>query len=179
MPLILILLLSLSTIVQPARAEDQAAPAGTVRSSPTETKELLEGLSVLDAPPNWHYDKTGKRNPFQPPPELANIEVVPTAQAIVVTKPKRTKEYLESFQLDSLKLVATVFRIEGHGPVAMVEDPMGVGHMVQPGQYLGTNEGRIKTITDGTVVIEEQQPDQGGAVPTRTVTLRLPSEVKK
>ncbi|MBF0139582.1 MAG: pilus assembly protein PilP [Magnetococcales bacterium] len=140
---------------------------------------LAEENIALDATVSWSYKKTDKRNPFQPPPELAAAMEATRAGPAPEEKPKRVKEFLESFQIDSLKLVATVFRIEGHVPVAMVEDPMGVGHLVQPGQYLGTNEGRIIEINDGTVIVEERLPDPNAPKPTRTVTLKLPSEVKK
>ncbi len=139
---------------------------------------LAEENIALDETVSWSYKKTDKRNPFLPPPELAAMETTRAGPA-QEEKPKRVKEFLESFQIDSLKLVATVFRIEGHVPVAMVEDPMGVGHLVQPGQYLGTNEGRIIEINDGTVIVEERLPDPNAPKPTRTVTLKLPSEVKK
>lgn len=157
MPIVLILLAVLLAIAEPVLAE--------------------EGIA-LDDTVTWSYNKTGKRNPFQPPPELAAMETT-RAGPVAEEKPKRVKEFLESFQIDSLKLVATVFRIEGHVPVAMVEDPMGVGHLVQPGHYLGTNEGRIIDISDGAVTVEERMPDPNAPTPTRIVTLKLPSEVKK
>ncbi len=129
-------------------------------------------------PPPWTYQ--GQKDPFQPPPELivSGDDAAGGAGAVAVPeKPKRSKEFLESFQLDSLKLVATIFRIEGQPPVAMVEDPMGVGHLVQAGQYLGVNEGRIKEIQDGVLIIEEQVLEKNAPKPTRTVTLKLSKEV--
>lgn len=154
-----VLLLSLLFIASPARAVNDQGEAGVSE---------------------WSYRQAGKRDPFQVPPDLvAATESSDSEGSAKGKRPKREKkEYLESFQLDSLKLVATVFQIEGQSPVAMVEDPMGVGHVVKAGQYLGVNEGLIKEIHDGVVVIEEQVPDKNSPQPTRTITLKLPKEVK-
>ncbi|MEO5327730.1 MAG: pilus assembly protein PilP [Magnetococcus sp. THC-1_WYH] len=131
---------------------------------------------AIEEMPAWRYNPVGERDPFQIPPELlASVEG--SGHATEASKPRRIKEFLESFQLDSLKLVATVYQVDGQPPVAMVEDPAGVGHVVRPGQYLGANEGRIMQIMDGAIIIEEQVPDKKAKIPTRSVTLKLPREV--
>ncbi|HAT49743.1 MAG: pilus assembly protein PilP [Nitrospirae bacterium] len=154
-----LILLTLLSVLRSAMAED-----------------ILDMDKMIEEIPVWRYDPADKRNPFQIPPEL-RASVESSGEPTKESKPMRVREFLESFQLDSLKLVATVYQVDGQPPVAMVEDPMGVGHVVRPGQYLGANEGRIMEIVDGAIVIEERVPDKKAKIPTRSVTLKLPKEV--
>ena len=119
----------------------------------------------------YFYNAEGKRDPFQLPAGMVVQQDDDESGKDVVVKPERVKEYLEKFQLDSLKLVAIIFHIEGQSSAVMMEDPEGKGHLVRIGQYVGVNEGRITNIEDGTVLIVEPIPSQTGK--TRTITLRL------
>ncbi len=144
---------------------------------------LLSGtdaLAEMAAPPeikmtgadSFVYRAQGKRDPFQPP-----VAAVPDESANPrPQKNRREKEFLESFQLDSLKLVAILFDAEAQGwapsnrdLVAMVEDPDGIGHIIRVGSYMGVNEGRVVRIRDGEVVIEEPATKPNDS--TRTTTL--------
>jgi type IV pilus assembly protein PilP len=117
------------------------------------------------------YNSKGKRNPFQIPKGigLRPGEVIPLANGEI--KPVRIPEYLEQFQLDSLKLVAILFHVEGQQSAAMVRDPEGKGHLIYVGQYIGVNEGQISQISDGEVTIIEPTPALINKA--RTITLRL------
>jgi type IV pilus assembly protein PilP len=128
-------------------------------------------LSAEDASP-YIYKAKGKRDPFQIPQGMAgqqgeNGSLLGGGEV----KPVREPEYLERFQLDSLKLVAILFHIEGQRSAAMVQDPEGQGHLVRVGQYVGVNEGKITNINDGEVTIAEPLSDKKKTV--RTITLRL------
>ncbi len=116
------------------------------------------------------YSVEGKRDPFQIPPGMVGRQGGDDAET-EEAKPVRIQEYLERFQLDSLKLVAILFHIEGQESAAMVQDPEGQGHLVRIGNYLGVNEGRITNITDGEVTIVEPSPEEKGKV--RTINLQL------
>lgn len=67
--------------------------------------------------------------------------------------PNRRKEYLESFPLDSLRMVGTL-EIEGRN-YALVRDADGLVHQVRPGQYLGQNYGRITDISEAAIEVRE------------------------
>lgn len=67
--------------------------------------------------------------------------------------PNRRKEYLESFPLDSLSMVGTL-EIQGRF-FALVRDADGLVHQVQPGQYLGQNDGRVVAISDAAIEVRE------------------------
>ncbi|MBF8271021.1 MAG: hypothetical protein HW380_126 [Magnetococcales bacterium] len=153
-----------------AKEDSKQNAAATKSAIATEDKKT-------DNAPPWSYSQIGKKNPFQVPPGLSDGEEPGETTSGKQIQTKRIKEFLESFQLDSLKLVATIFQIEDQPPVAMVEDPMGVGHVVQSGRFLGANEGRIKEIQDGRIIIEERVSDKNAPQPTRIVTLKLSKEV--
>ncbi|MBF0193904.1 MAG: pilus assembly protein PilP [Magnetococcales bacterium] len=117
------------------------------------------------------YKAEGKRNPFQIPMGIGMRPDEASTTASGELKPVRIPEYLEQFQLDSLKLVAILFHIEGQQSAAMVRDPEGKGHLIYVGQYIGVNEGQITQISDGEVTIVEPTPALTNKV--RTITLRL------
>ncbi|MBF0379672.1 MAG: pilus assembly protein PilP [Magnetococcales bacterium] len=128
-----------------------------------------------DAP--YIYNAEGKRNPFQVPKGIGLRPEERVPKKGEIAKPVRIREYLEQFQLDSLKLVAILFHIEGQQAAAMVRDPEGKGHMIHVGQYIGVNEGRISDISDGTVTIVEPTPAL--IKKERTITLRLHKKDEK
>lgn len=83
----------------------------------------------------------------------------------------REREPLESYDLDSLKLVA-IFSMGGER-VAMVEDTANKGYVIHRGNYLGKNNGKIEKITGDTVFLVEQVLDPAGDIIDRQVTLTL------
>lgn len=73
----------------------------------------------------------------------------------------RPREPLESFPLDSLSMAGILER-DGER-WALIQDPDGVIHRVQEGNYLGQNYGEIRTITEQRVELVELVPaEQGG-----------------
>ncbi|MBF0358359.1 MAG: pilus assembly protein PilP [Magnetococcales bacterium] len=129
------------------------------------------GLAEEKKPAPFIYDPKGKRDPFKVPLGVGLKEDSEALAEFGELKPVRVPDYLERFQLDSLKLVAILFQIEGQSSAAMFRDPEGKGHMVRIGQYIGVNEGQINQINDGEVVIVE--PVSGQSKKSRTITLRL------
>jgi Tfp pilus assembly protein PilP len=127
-------------------------------------------LSAQEPPP-YIYQAEGKRDPFQVPHGMVSQQESGVLKDSGEYIPVRVKEYLEKFQLDSLKLVAILFQIEGQKSAAMVQDPEGRGHLVRVGRYIGVNEGRISRISDGEITIVEPTLQQKNKF--RTITLRL------
>ncbi|MBF0400856.1 MAG: pilus assembly protein PilP [Magnetococcales bacterium] len=150
-----------------------------------------KGMPSGDGRPSdpFVYHAENKRNPFQPPTAwLARFFPDQSAASGLTDLPqrreRREKELLESFQMDSLKLVAILFMgksetdpnastTELGEPVAMVEDPEGVGHVVRVGSYMGVNEGRVARIAVDELLVEEPAPRQGDPAAVRTITLQL------
>lgn len=66
----------------------------------------------------------------------------------------REKEYLEEFPLESLKMVGTV--IKDGKFYAMISDQNRVISYISSGNYVGQNYGKVNSITEGEVLLEER-----------------------
>jgi type IV pilus assembly protein PilP len=81
---------------------------------------------------------------------------------------------LERYELGQLKLVGVIWDVKE--PNAMVEDAAGLGYRVKVGTPIGSNEGKVKTILQDGIVVEEFQVDLYGAKNKREVKIRLSPE---
>lgn len=66
----------------------------------------------------------------------------------------REKEYLEEFNLEALKMVGTVVK-DGQF-YAMVADQNKVISYISVGNYVGQNHGKVTSVTEGEVLLEER-----------------------
>ncbi len=83
----------------------------------------------------------------------------------------RPKQALEEFPLESLKMVGYVYKSKvGH---AVVRAPDKKLYQVKVGNYIGTNFGLIKKLTDTEIVIKEVVQDSTGDWAERTSSLQL------
>ena len=116
-------------------------------------------------------DFSNMRDPFE---SYLTIVAARNKSALVkqaVRKSNRTPEFLEDFDLSSLKLVA-IFSMGGER-VAMVEDTLGKGYIVRRGNYMGRNNGHIEKLTDDTIFLVEQAVNPAGDITDRQVTLTM------
>ena len=95
-------------------------------------------------------------------------EILAARRANMASRPH---EELENFDLSTLQLVAVMRMGKRH--VAMVQDSTGKGYMVQVGNYMGKNNGRVEKITDDTVILVEQVVNPAGDIANHKVTLTL------
>lgn len=114
------------------------------------------------APPR--YSSAGKRDPFRP------LSLKPK----VAARARENLSPLERYEIGQLKLVAVVWDIKE--PKAMVEDAAGLGYIVKIGTLVGPNEGKVKAIKPGEVVIEESFVDFYGAKKSQEISMKLPVE---
>jgi len=110
------------------------------------------------------FSAAGLRDPFRP---LA-------LKARTTSRPRENLSPLEKYELGQLKLVAVIWDVKD--PRAMVEDSVGLGYSVKVGTPIGPNEGKVKAINPGEIVIVEIFTDFFGARKTREVTMNLPAE---
>ncbi|MHB1845274.1 MAG: pilus assembly protein PilP [Deltaproteobacteria bacterium] len=118
--------------------------------------------AVAQAPtePEFVYSPIGKRDPFRSP--LDDLIVAHTSEGHCP---------LCRWSLDQLKLVAVV---TGTGsPMAMVEDPNGVGHLVRQGTAMGRLGGRVSVIQRDQMVVTEKTHDPFGKVVQSRTTLQI------
>jgi type IV pilus assembly protein PilP len=141
-------------------AEKRARPGGIIAPIPT--------FKAYEA---FAYSATALRSPFDRPIEVREIAQL---QAIAAIKPdeNRTKEFLEQFTFDSLRMVGTLERDNGHW--SLIKDPDGGVHRVKKGNYLGRAHGKIVDMTDTYIsvveIVSDGTPD-GWVERPRTIKL--------
>ena len=85
--------------------------------------------------------------------------------------PERSREYLESFPLDTLGMVGTLDI--GDTTYGLVQTADGLIHRVVPGNYLGQNDGRITGITESEINLTEIISDGIGGYIERDAAIGL------
>jgi len=111
------------------------------------------------------YSAANLRSPFQPQgPNSANGQNLRPSS-------RRSREFLEGFSLDTLKMVGT-FKV-GSNFYGLVQSKDGLVHKVQPGNYLGQNDGKVTEITGGRISLVEIIPDGLGGYIERPASLAL------
>ena len=112
-------------------------------------------------------DAEGLRSPFVPDtPEARGGTVGGTRP-----DPDRSREYLESFSLDTLSMVGTLYI--GDTMYGLVQTSDGLIHRVVPGNYLGQNDGRITDISESEIALVEIISDGIGGYIERDAAVGL------
>jgi type IV pilus assembly protein PilP len=127
----------------------------------------IEPLPQIKPYETFQYAANQARSPFAPDtPQVS--EQAPTGPSPVKN---RNKEYLEQFPLDTLSMVGTLQR-EGK-TFGLLQTTDGLVHRVLPGNYVGQNEGRIVTVGDAAIEVEELVSNGIGSFFKRTAAIGL------
>ena len=118
------------------------------------------------------YSATELRDPFTPNVEIE--EANNGANNGLRPDSVRRKQALEDFPLDTLSMVGTLEQL--NEVWALIRDPKDTVHRVQPGQYLGQNEGKITSISETDVKLTEIVPDGLGGYIERDASLTIGNE---
>jgi type IV pilus assembly protein PilP len=106
------------------------------------------------------------RSPFMPSAPGAGAGL-----AGVRPDQKRSREFLEQFSLDTLKMVGTL-RLGG-SMFGLVQTKDGLVHRVAVGEHLGQAEGKIMEISPSKISLMEIVPDSLGGYMERPAALAL------
>lgn len=138
--------------------EVKARPGGRIDPLPEITP--YEGFAYL-------ADTEGVRSPFVPDsPQIAQA-----AGGGVRPDTDRSREFLEQFPLDSLRMVGTLDL--GGTNYGLIQDSEGLIHRVVPGNYIGQNDGRIVGITESEIEVVEIISDGIGGYLERQAAVGL------
>ena len=123
----------------------------------------VEELVVEEEPvDDYSYVSIGKRDPFRS--FIASEVVVPTGGQVGP---------LQIHEIDQYELRGVIWNIGE--PRAMVEDPEGVGHVVELGTLIGKNWGKVTQIKPNALIITEEYRDPiENELIINEVTMRLP-----
>jgi type IV pilus assembly protein PilP len=133
----------------PGRGVNAPGPAAAAPAPPATTAQ--------DAA----YDPTGRRDPFRPP----------RVNQLLVGGSERTP--LQRYELGQLRLVAVIY--DTGDPRAVVEDEGGLGYIIKVGTKIGVNDGVVRGIERGRVLVEEESVDFFGERRSAEVVLEMAS----
>ena len=138
--------------------EIKARPGGRIDPLPEIT--LYEVFTYV-------ADAQGLRSPFVPDMPQATGSGAGGARP----DPDRSREYLESFPLDTLGMVGTLYI--GETMYGLVQTADGLIHRVVPGNYMGQNDGRITDISESDITLVEIISDGIGGYIERDAAVGL------
>ncbi len=121
--------------------EVKRRPAGTIEPLPT-----------FRPYESFIYSAAAMRSPFDRPVDVA-ARIVGRTGADIKPDFNREKEYLEGFDLGSLRMVGT---LEKGGTLwALISESSGIVHPVREGNYLGKNHGKIVSTSETQIELLE------------------------
>ena len=106
------------------------------------------------------YDPIGRRDPFR---SFILDRLREDDEAI--------KGPLEEYDLSQLEVAGMVWR--GAKRRALVIDPSGQGYVVEEGDKIGKNDGRVLEIGDSTMRVREEYVDFHGEKTTKEIDMRI------
>jgi type IV pilus assembly protein PilP len=147
-------------------------PAASARPTPAKPAASAAAASKeapVESAVNYAYNPVGKRDPFRSPLEEL-------ARTNTSTQVSSCNEPLCAWDLDQLKLVAVV--TGDANPIAMVEDPLGRGHIVRRNARMGRQGGRVTQILRDSLTVTEYIPSEGKVIPN-PVSIQLKPDTRR
>jgi type IV pilus assembly protein PilP len=126
----------------------------------------VEPLPEIKPYETFVYSAADLRSPFLPSSPGSGAGL-----AGVRPDSKRSREFLEQYSLDTLKMVGTL-KLGGQ-MYGLVETKDGLVHRVTTGNHMGQAEGRITEITPSKISLIEIVPDSLGGYMERQAALGL------
>lgn len=150
--------------------EDLRAYIAEVKARPPGPLPPLPELRQVEP---FLYVPGERRDPFQP--QEAVVEA-PVAQPSGGPMPdfNRRKEELESYSLDTLRMVGTLEQDDDVWGLVQTTD--GTIHRVRKGNYMGLNHGRIVRIGEEKIELSELLQDGAGGYVENAAALGLGEE---
>jgi type IV pilus assembly protein PilP len=139
--------------VRPSRPAAER-PAAEEEAAPAEEEETER----------YSYNSIGKRDPFR-----SFI-----AKELVVGSVEGPLGPLQKHEIDMYRLRGIVWNVQA--PRALVEDPDGIGHVVDLGTLIGKNWGKVTQIKPEEIIITEEYRDPiENELIINEITMRLPT----
>lgn len=168
-PLSKIIILMLSSTLMSACSKDTTDLEEFIEQTRAKHLGSVQPLPQFKPYQNFIYSASDLRDPFEPAFEA---EAEESAEASSLRPNiERIKEPLESFPLDTLRMVGI---LEQRDQIwGLIKDPQNLVHRVQVGNYAGQNEGQIVTVTENQIEFIEIVPDGLGGYIERNASLGL------
>lgn len=140
-----------------------------VKQLKSEKSKGIEKLPSFSKIEPYQYSAQHLRSPF----DSSELPVQKTKPKSTVPQSElgRTREALEAFPLDSLKMVGTLQR--GGKIWALIKDPHGLVYRVNVGNHMGLNYGKIEKIEEKAIEVREWITDSNGEYQQRNIQIHL------
>lgn len=116
------------------------------------------------------YGAANMRSPFEPP-QVVKPLAPGHARSDVKPDPNRVKQFLEQFNMAQLRMVGTLS--QGSTIYGLIQDSNDGVHRVRPGDYMGTDHGRILAINENEIEMIEIVADGAGGWVERSRTVSI------
>lgn len=130
----------------------------------------VEALPEIKPYESFTYRAFNLRSPFVAP-VIQDLPKKFANDGGVHPDSNRRKEALESYPLDSLRMVGTIEKDNKRW--ALVVDPNGTVYRLTKGNYVGQNHGRIDGISNDKMTLTEIVPDPNGGWRERPASMAL------
>lgn len=138
-------------------ASTPSAPVGPKAAA--KKKDALD--EKIEQDERYSYNPIGKRDPFR---SFLNFEGV--------DGPGPGTLPTQKFEIDQYTLAGIIWGVDR--PRALVEDPDGMGHVLEIGTYIGKNWGKVTQVTSGEVIVTEEYQTLDGELVVNNISLTLP-----
>lgn len=148
---------------------DLTSYVAEVKAKPKRTIPPLPEIKVVEP---YIFKPDGLRDPFKPMERMedSDDEIVTVGGGIRPDK-TRHREELESYSLDTLRMVGTFSMKSDLWGLVVAGD--GTIHRIQIGNYMGKNYGKIIRIVDDRIELMEIVPDKPGMWREQQASLAL------
>ena len=133
-------------------------------------KGEIEPLPEIKQVETYDYAGADGRNPFAPLKQSEETIANLSANGLA-PDPTRRKEELESYSLDSLRMVGTLEQLDSRW--ALVQTSDRTIYRVKAGNYMGRNHGQISRITEIEIELTEIVANGQGGFRERQASLAL------
>jgi type IV pilus assembly protein PilP len=144
-------------------ANDRAAQADAIEVVEPSQKKVEEA-EAEEVEEKYSYNPNNNRDPFQ-------SFLVTASEDNLLDNIPRTP--LQKYEVGQYSLTGVIWGIDR--PRALVEDPDGIGHVVEIGTYMGTKWGKVESIEEGVVIVTEELQTVDGQLVVKRQELRLES----
>jgi type IV pilus assembly protein PilP len=167
----LLLVLTATTFLSACGGDGHQDLSDYVAEVKAREKGAIAPLPEIKTFETFVFNESGLRDPFVPA-EIAQSSVeVSTGQGGIHPDAGRRKEELESYSLDSLRMMGT---LELKGLYwGLIKAGDGTIHRVLPGNYLGMNHGKINRILGDRIELTEITADGAGGWIERQAAIAL------
>jgi type IV pilus assembly protein PilP len=142
--------------------------ARSVNARPPSPIEPLPEIKPVDT---FVYEVGDRRDPFTPDEQSVPVGESPEVGDGLAPDPTRRKEELESYSLDSLRMVGTLE--QDNIRWGLIRGKEGGLYRVKVGNYMGMNNGQITNISDDMIQLTEIVSDAPGQWRERAATVAL------